>query len=161
MKINKSDYGNIFLWGSGGLIAGVCYQLGIICFDKKFNSNKLLPETEVLVYDTELYNLFCSLHSHKHIQIKNFEAAVEYADRLVFIRYQLQQGNIQPCLTDRTKAFVDFKQCTSNLDDFFIHSQKLANSRITVEVHNIYKRIFSILEDHWTNVLKLTQDVDK
>lgn len=116
-------------------------------------------EIESLNLDQELFALFVRLQEFKTVAPKEFEIAVDCADNLVFLNYQLQNNEVQPVLNDRSNAFVIYKKCIHNLELLVNKSKSHESSRVPVEVHRIYMSILVCLERHWTGVLHLTQDV--
>ena len=157
MKLTRSDSKRMIRWSLSGLIVICVYKLVSIYTTYDTDTNQLTPDTEALVKDMELFILFCRLQKYKHIDLTSFESLVNDTDRLMLYHVQLESEQIQPSIADRPTAFMFFKSAIKSLDKFVATSKLNSPGKEYVEVHQIYKLIYSNLEEHWNSVLKLTQ----
>lgn len=159
MKLTVGDSKDLLSWGAGGLVTGMLYQLSCIWIKQSTNVQELNPLTEAICEDHELFSLFCQLQEYRNLSETFFRRAVDDADRLVFLRLQLQSKTVQPSLEDRPNAFLYFKNAVRSLEKLFELSKKHALPRVPVEVHRLYLLIFTCLESHWNAILHATQNI--
>ena len=161
MKLTNDNLKEIVGWSVTGLLGGVVYSFASVWIHRRTNTYDLEPKTEVLFKEEELFALFCQLQVHKHIDKKAFRNAVDNADRLIFLLYQLRDKKIEPTLGDRPEAFAYFKSCIDSLETLVKSAKLQDNSRIQVEVHRLYTKVYEILQSNWQTVLHITQNVSE
>ena len=159
MKFTYRDRRDTVLWGFGGFVAGITYQIINIWVKQRTNIQDLNPTTEALCEDPTLFSLFCQLQEYRDIDEKSFRRSVDDADRLVFLHRQLSSKKLGPSISDRPTAFLHFKNAIRHLEQFMTKSQSAPHARTPVEVHRLYSLLFEALEGHWNSVLHMTQDV--
>ena len=123
------------------------------------NKYKLNHDTEAIQTDVELHCLLVKLQAFSNIDERSFCKAVDNIDRLLFIETQLASRNIKPNLNDRPLSYQYFKKSVDNLENLVRKSKLHTSPQIPVHIHSIFKKIYSVLVDHWRNIMKLTNDV--
>lgn len=159
MKISKENTKDMMGWGVAGLVAGIGYSVFSIWLGQKTDNRELHVETEALIEDIQLFKLFCQLQRYRKVSEVDFVQSVDHADRLVFRLIQLRDKTIDVSVSDRTECFMFFKSTMDHLEKLLKKSKNHKNPKVPVEVHNLYLKIFEILETHWTEIMRITKEV--
>lgn len=146
--------------GIGGILLAISYHIISMSNISQKKNHKLSESTEVLHLDDELFSLFCRLQKYEEIDKQSFESSVDNADRLVFICIQLKKNEIQSTLQDRPEAFKCFKMAVNSIENILNTCQRLHIPRVYVEIHRLYSSIYECLQVYWTDVLKLTNEIN-
>ena len=159
MKITRRDRKDMLIWGSGALATGLAYSLASTWIRQKTNSQDLSPATEALFTDAELFSLCCQLQEYRQVHPDVFSSIIDNADRLVLRYTQLRDKIIEPHLRDRAEARAFHDTCLRKLEFFLQAAKQQQDVRLAVEIHNLYVKIFEIIERYLLNTIRLTEDI--
>lgn len=162
MKLSSTDARNLVKFGIGGLTAGLLYQLSHVWIGQRINLENLHPTPEAIHKDPELFELFCKLQKHRQFAEKEFRRAVDDADRLLYLRYAIAEGQTKPMLEDRTTAFVYYKIACDRLWEMVekcSQDDSGATAEVTVAVHILYTKIHDALTSHFKAVFTSTRNL--
>jgi hypothetical protein len=116
-------------------------------------------ELTSLNQDYELYSLFLRLHLYP-VRTKTFEKAIDLVDLLLYRIIQMKiHGPISAC-SDRARCFQLYHQIQTSLEAIVTTAGSHPDPRLVVEVHSLYKKIYSNLQDKWLMVMRLTQKTE-
>ncbi len=116
-------------------------------------------ELSSLNQDYELYSLFLRLYPYP-IRPRLFEKTIDLVDLLIYRIIQLKtHGPISAC-SDRAGCFQLYHQILSHLEAIVTTTKSHPDPRLVVEVHSIYKKMYSNLQDKWIMVMRLTQKAE-
>jgi hypothetical protein len=160
MHVSASDLKQVGGFGLAGALVASAYSLFQV-YAKQKTGQQLQVETCALQEDEYLFTLIQNLQNKFADQDKvAFIRTVDSIDQLVFLRTQLQAGNILPGLEDRVESYVLLKKAEENMsrlsDTMLI---KKTHAREVIEVQQLAKKIFDQLETHVLAIMRLCKDV--
>ena len=153
------DIRDIASFGVGGLLAASLYQAINIVWTRRMGMRLTSIPTDALHQDAILNNLFVELeNSVKEYDPIAFVRAIDAADRLVFLRLQLQSGRAQPIIQDGIEAFLVHRRCGDSLRRLLLCIEKSMSPRTVVGIQGIFTRISEVLDEHLSAIMTLTAE---
>lgn len=160
MNVSTADLKQVGGFGFAGALLASAYSLFQV-YAKQKTGQQLEVETCAIQDDEYLFSLV------QHLQTKfsdfdkvAFIRTVDASDQLVFLRTQLQSGEILPGLEDRVEAYVLLKKAEENMtrltDTMLV---KKTHAREVIIAQKLAKKIHDQLESHVLAVMRLCHDV--
>ena len=154
---------DIFSFGVGGLVVASLYQT-LSLFWKKNTYRKLeLIQTECLHDETRLNRTFVDLEicisSMTEDVLICFRRAADAADRLVFLRFQLEKHTTVPTVEDRINGYLQLHRCETSLRSLLTIVESNSVAKEVVYINRILSQISDILAAHMSAIMMLTHNI--
>lgn len=148
----------VALFGAGGAALGGLFHLVNTMWQRRVGGTLSIPTEAIQHCDRKLLLLFLRLESQKDYAAVEFLQAVDAADRLVYLRMQLENEKIEPGFNDRANGRIQFKRCESSLHKMLGIFKEQIPVRDVVINENIIRQIVECLESHVTSIYMMTKN---
>ncbi len=160
--MDPKEMKDIAVVGVGGLILACMYQTMNILWKRAVYHKLETMDTESLHQDIALNNSFLQLEKHvlgaDPTVHTDFIRSIDAADRLVFLRFQLERNAVTATVEDRVSAYLQFDRCESAIASLMKKLEATYKAKDYVQLQRLATNLSDGLALHLKTVMMLTRE---